>query len=89
MLISQSFNGVSKASIFFLMLCSIGERTTQLSDEPKSQTTFCCRTKSLDLSTANTLSNIAEELLSANLLNVHGEDYAETAFHRKLRAQQK
>lgn len=66
------------------MLCSIGESITQLSEVEKPQMEFCCRTKSLDLSTANTLSNIAEELLSANLLNVHGEDYAETAFHRKL-----
>ncbi len=45
--------------------------------------------QNVDLSTANTLSNIANELLSANLLNVHGEDYEETAFQRRLRAQQK
>ena len=45
--------------------------------------------QNVDLSTANTLSNISDELLSANLLNVHGEDYAETAFQRKIRTQQK
>ena len=45
--------------------------------------------QNVDLSTANTLSNIANELLSTNLLNVHGEDYEETAFQRRLRAQQK
>ena len=29
----------------------------------------------------------ADELLSGNMLNVHGEDYAEKAFQRKLRLQ--
>ena len=47
MLMSQSFSGVPTDSIFFLILCSIGERMTQLSDVAKSQMEFCCCTKSL------------------------------------------
>jgi hypothetical protein len=45
----------------------------------------------LTQSTLDTISNITTELSSGlgNLLNVHGEDYAETAFQRKLRNQQK
>ena len=45
----------------------------------------------LDLSAMDTAANIAGELSSAigSLLTVHGEDYAETAFQRKMRAQVK
>ena len=47
MLMSQFFSGVPTDSIFFLILCSIGERMAQLSDVAKSQMEFCCCTKSL------------------------------------------
>ncbi len=46
--------------------------------------------KDLELSAMDTAANIAGELSSAvgSLLTVHGEDYAETVFQRKMRAQQ-
>lgn len=46
--------------------------------------------QNLELSAMDTAANIAGELSSAvgSLLTVHGEDYAETAFQRKMRAQQ-
>ena len=49
MLMSQSFNGVPTASILRLMLCSMGERITQLSEVEKSQTECWRITKSLKL----------------------------------------
>ncbi len=47
--------------------------------------------QALTQSTFDTISSITTELSSdiGNLLNVHGEDYAETAFQWKLRAEQK
>lgn len=47
--------------------------------------------KDLGLSAMDTTANIAGEISSAvgSLLNVHGEDYEETAFQRRLRAQVK
>lgn len=49
------------------------------------------QTQELTQSALDTTTNITTELASAlgNLLNVHGEDYAETAFQRKLRAEQR
>ncbi|WP_436417573.1 relaxase/mobilization nuclease domain-containing protein [Petrimonas sulfuriphila] len=49
------------------------------------------QTQELTQSTFDTIFNITTEFSSGigNLLNVHGEDYAETAFQRKLRAEQK
>ncbi len=47
--------------------------------------------RSFSVSVAETLANTMAEVLPSidSLLNVHGEDCSETAFQRKIRAQQK
>ncbi len=64
----------------------IGQTVVPIYEPQKEQE----QNKDLELSAMDTAANIAGELSSAvgSLLTVHGEDYAETAFQRKMRAQQ-
>lgn len=63
----------------------IGQTAVPIYEPPMEQL------QDLDLSAMDTAANIAGEISSAigSLLTVHGEDYAETAFQRKMRAQVK
>lgn len=63
----------------------IGQTVVPIYEAPMEQQ------QDLEISAMDTAVNIAGEISSAvgSLLTVHGEDYAETAFQRKMRAQQK
>ena len=63
----------------------IGQTVVPIYEPPVEQE------KDLGLSAMDATASIVDEISSGigNLLNVHGEDCAETAFQRKMRAQQK
>lgn len=62
-----------------------GQTVVPIYEPPRAQS------QELDASAVDTAMNVAGELSSAvgSLLNVHGDDYEEMVFQRKLRAQQK